>query len=92
MQCTCQQHRTVLSWVGANPFATKDGPGIFDNVELGRLQKGVTKQLKFEIEAADTENCKMLPTGAVGMHSLCSLKAILPGKRVRNSRPSFQEC
>ena len=33
----------------------------------------------------------MLPTGEVGMHSLCSLKAILHSKRVRNSRRAAQE-
>lgn len=78
--------------MGTNPFSTKDGPEMFDNVELGRLSKGVTKQLKSEIKEADTENCKMLPTGAVGMHWLCSLKAVLSRKRVRNSRPAVQEC
>lgn len=82
----------VLSWVDGQPSAIKDGPGMRDNVELGRLQKGVTKHLKFEIKEADAENCKMLPTGAVGMHSLCSLKASLPRKRVRNSRPALQQC
>lgn len=51
---------------------------MFDNVELGRLQKGVTKQLKCEIKEADTEFRKVLPAGAVGMHSLSSLKALLP--------------
>lgn len=49
----------VLSWLGANPFARKHGPGMFGNVELGRLQKAVTKQLEFEIKEAGTENCKM---------------------------------
>lgn len=52
-------------------------------MEVGRLEKGVTKQLKFEIKEADTENCKVLPTGAVGMHSL-------EGKS--ETRPAFQEC
>lgn len=77
-----------FSWVAANPFVTKDGAGMFDGVEQGRLQKGDAKQLKFEIKKADTEKCKI----ASRRQLECSLKAVVLRKGVRNSRPDFWEC
>lgn len=71
------QHKMGFSWVAGNLFITKDGAGMFDGAEQGRLQKGVAKQLKLEIKEADTENRKI----ASSRQLECSLRAVLPRKR-----------
>lgn len=45
-------------------------------------------QLKSEIKEADTDKCKFTSNRQLE----CSLKAVLPRKGVRNSRPAFWEC
>lgn len=77
-----------FSQVAANLFITKDGEGMFDGAEQVRLHKRVAKQLKLEIKEADTENCKI----ASNRQLECSLKAVLPRKRVRNSQSASWEC